>query len=696
MQPLGPALRQGWRLFLVGTAALFWELVLIRWLGSSIRVVAYYTNFILIAAFFGLGTGALLARRKDLSLDRWLFVALTLCGTLGAALGGVPQRNLAGPEEYVWRGNPVGIVLQSIGFSADIPAWFVLALTYAATVAVFLMFGQRIGRLFGELPPLRAYSFEVAGSLCGILLFALLSRLRLPPVVWFAIGFALLAPFVARRRRSWIAAGACALVGLAVTLPASMKFIWSPYYRILIEPVTSIFDRDTGQTTDFGQTVGYALTVNNDYHQMALDLSRGSVDHPFIREWRELYDAPYADVNTLPPGPILVVGSGTGNDVSAALRNTDRLVTAVEIDPVILDLGRRLHFEHPYDNPRVRVVNWDARSFFETTHERFAMAVFGFLDSHTLLSSMTSVRLDNFVYTQESLAAVRRLLVPGGRVALTFASKKPWIHERLQHLVSETFSGATDVSFAPGSNRYANGTLYKSHRPGDDAAPAVTPPPAGAVRSPTDDWPFLYLESPGLPLHYRIFMVAVILPGILSLLLLPKGSRSLRFPYFFLGAAFFLVETSNVVSLSLLFGSTWTVNVLVFAGILTLVLLGNLTVSRLRRVPLWTVVLPLTASVLLAWAVPTSSLLSLESILLRDVLAVAIFLGPVYFAAVLFASLIREEPRLDEAYGSNLLGTVVGGACEYLSMVLGFKFLLLITLGFYLAAAASVRLGRST
>ncbi len=48
--------RNALRLFVCGLAALFWELVLIRWMGS-VRVIAYYTNFVLIAAFFGLGLG---------------------------------------------------------------------------------------------------------------------------------------------------------------------------------------------------------------------------------------------------------------------------------------------------------------------------------------------------------------------------------------------------------------------------------------------------------------------------------------------------------------------------------------------------------------------------------------------------------------------------------------------------------------
>lgn len=56
--------KAAFKLFFCGAAALFWELVLIRWLGSTIRVVAYFSNFVLISAFFGLGAGALLDRDR--------------------------------------------------------------------------------------------------------------------------------------------------------------------------------------------------------------------------------------------------------------------------------------------------------------------------------------------------------------------------------------------------------------------------------------------------------------------------------------------------------------------------------------------------------------------------------------------------------------------------------------------------------
>jgi SAM-dependent methyltransferase len=419
---------------------------------------------------------------------------------------------------------------------------------------------------------------------------------------------------------------------------------------------------------------------------MMLDLRDRQADKDigFLRTWRALYDAPYRDAHTLPPGPILVVGAGTGNDVSAALRRTDRRVVAVEIDREIVDLGRRLHTERPYHNPRVRLVIDDARSFFSRTRERFALVVFGFLDSHTLLSGFSSLRLDNFVYTKESLQQVERLLVPGGKVALTFASTHRWIHERFLHLLNTTFRRPTTGARVKGTN----GVLYENFRlaPGKRGA---LPPPADHAAGPPlpeDDWPFLYLRTQTVPEQYLGFLATIIVLGFLPLLTLPRGQRRVRLPYFFLGAAFFLIETSNVVSLSLLHGSTWTVNLLVFTGILVLVLLGNLTTALLKRPPLVLWFGLLVASVAVAALTPTNTLLAMESSALRAVVSVVVFLGPVYFASIIFATLIREEENLYQAYGSNVLGAVVGGACEYMSMLFGFKFLLGLTLLFYLGA----------
>lgn len=675
-------------LFVCGASVLYWELLLIRWLSACIRIVAYYSNFVLIAAFFGLGAGALLTR-FSFPLKRFIFPLVTLSVLTGIMLSGFAHVNPGSGAEDIWLGSANGISLSKevegryMGLASAIT---LLSTVYVVTAIVFLVFGQWLGQLFKNHSPLWAYSVEVAGSICGIVLFALLSMMGANPLIWFIVGFILLFIICERNILQYVLGAACLLAVVILAWPTAINSVWTPYYRIQYEPLTQIQDKKTGKKQNFEKPFGYAFTVNNDYHQMLLNLGGEQPDLPFFRDWMNLYDFPYQDMNKVPEGPILIVGAGTGNDVSAALRNTrNRRIVACEIDPEIIRLGKQHHFEKPYENPRVHIEINDARTFFENTNEHFAMVVFGFLDSHTLLSSFSSIRLDNFVYTLNSLEKTKDLLVPGGKVYLTFASNSQWIHDRFVGMLNTVF-GPPSAIFRD-KEGYTNGFIYMNQK--KESKKALTA--KIKVRLPTDDWPFLYLEKSSIPPHYMGFIGIALLFGAGSLLLLPRTERKLRLPYFFLGAAFFLVETTNVVSLSLMYGSTWYVNITVFIGILTLVLLGNWTI-HLWKPRLNLVMVCLTISIGVAYAVPTSSLLTIQSNALQAVCAVLVFLGPVYFASLIFATLIKNEKNLYQAYGSNILGAVVGGVCEYLSLVFGFKFLIGIALAFYLLAYLSIKL----
>ena len=685
------------RLLLCGAAALFWELALIRWMGSSIRVVAYYSNFVLISAFFGLGAGALTVRYNT-RLWKFIFVVLALCVLGSPLLGSAFDLNPPGEDEFVWLGSPKGVAARTFVTGLAVfgdtiaPYWVILAIVYVVNACLFLIFGQWLGYLFRGLPPLKAYTVEIAGSILGIAIFAAASLLWLPPPLWFLIGFVLILLILDSGMRSYATAIPLSLAVVAGSAYFSSQFIWSPYYKIHIAPFDSVAGRDGRDLYTAARPIGHTLTVNNDYHQMILDLTPGRDEHPFFRSWRWLYDYPYRngkDVSV--EGPILIVGAGTGNDVSAALRNTRSRIEAVEIDPVILRLGRRYHFEHPYQDPRVKVTVNDARSFFARTDQRYAKVVFGFLDSHTLMSGFSSVRLDNFVYTYESLARVKEILLPGGEVYLTFATNKRWLHERLLKLMDSVFDYPTEFAFEA-DYKFANGVVYKNRK-------AKTPPEREplprfpGVRIPTDDWPFLYMREASIPRHYKIFMGMVMVMGAGALWLLPAGQRKLKLPYFFMGAGFFLIETNNVVSLSLLYGSTWVVNVLVFAGILSLILLGNLTCMVMQRPRFFLVFAALFVNLAIAYLVSPAEVLNVESIFLQGLVAVLVFLGPIYFASLVFGHLIKREANLYQAYGSNLLGAVIGGSLEYFSLVMGIKFLLILTFGLYLLALLFLRTG---
>src|SRR5688572_21265307 len=61
--PEGPGFSPGnpWRTFLASFLVLFVEIAFIRWLPAYIRLLSYFSNFILLACFLGIGVGCLLA-----------------------------------------------------------------------------------------------------------------------------------------------------------------------------------------------------------------------------------------------------------------------------------------------------------------------------------------------------------------------------------------------------------------------------------------------------------------------------------------------------------------------------------------------------------------------------------------------------------------------------------------------------------
>src|SRR5204862_2160668 len=116
--------------------------------------------------------------------------------------------------------------------------------------------------------------------------------------------------------------------------------LWSPYYRITL-------------SQDGPDTV---VEVNHIFHQSMAPVAQKE----YFYQW------PYAVFGDT-FDDVLILGAGTGTDVAAALRHGAKHVDAVEIDPIILRLGAERHPDHPYADPRVRLVNDDARHFLATT-----------------------------------------------------------------------------------------------------------------------------------------------------------------------------------------------------------------------------------------------------------------------------------------------------------------------------------------
>jgi hypothetical protein len=656
--------RAALRLVAYSLLILFFELCFIRYTAAYVRVFAFYANFVLIAAFLGMGIGLL--RADAATRIKWLAIpaSLLLVGAvvhLSKTFIVVPQA----PDEYLW-------AVFNVSAGRSLPLFWAVVLLFALCVLFFVPLGALMGAEFRALPPLRAYSLDIIGSLLGIFAFAALSAARHPPTVWFAIGFALWVLTSLGDRRFAIALGATAVAVAFYASPrAPVPEYWSPYYRI------------NASHGPFGSNV----FVNGSLHQVILDLSdTGTARAAFTRVVRAGYLRPYgfaARVDTA-----LVVGAGTGNDVALLLRLGAKHVDAVEIDPVILDLGRATHTQQPYADPRVRTHVDDARAFLRKTAQKYDVIVFGTLDSQTLLSGMSSVRLDNYVYTVESFRSARDRLKPDGSVILYHMAG-------FSHIAAKMYAMLADAFQAPPRALAENHLLFNYTFVAGHGARGVAdepPPPELTGRVPQDNWPYLYLQRPSLPSHYATALAAVLVIALAGLAAGGAGralARGFDGAMFLMGVGFLLVETKSVTEMSLLFGSTWNVNLLVFSSILTVVLVANVAVLR-GRVPRsdW-LFGALFASLAAAYAVPASQLLWFPPTAQWIVASLMVAL-PVLFASLIFSSLLRRRVDPTAALACNLLGAVIGGLLEYSSMVGGIKVLYLVAATAYAGAALFV------
>lgn len=637
---------------------LFFELALIRYLPATVKVFSFYINMVLIATFVGMGAGLLAVR--SVSRLRWALLPIVVfLLALTKWFSNVMVITPDSSQEFLW-----AVYWDMSPNVTEMGILPTLAMIFAVTALFFVPLGAMLGEEFARFRPLVAYSLDIAGSLAGILCFALVSYVGWSPWAWFALGFAILAVASLPHRRFVIGVLATAPVAIALVVTnAEPNEEWSPYYRI------NWYRKSDAQ---------YVINVNGSMHLTAMDLSdRGAALDDFVGSARYQYRAPYQLVEHY--DTVLVLGAGAGNDVALLLDMGAKYIDAVEIDPEIAEFGRGMHQQHPYDDPRVNVRVNDARAFLRQTERTYDLIVFGTLDSQTLLSGMTSVRLDNYVYTREALRDAKAVLAPGGRLVMYHMSPMPAIAAKIFQLLAGTFEEPPAV-FHWQTYTLFNYAFVAGAWKADEWKDVTFPRHLIAdVHMPTDDWPFLYLVRRTFPLHY-IEGLAVVL-SISLLLVLAAGGKGMRgnvdLELFFLGLGFMLLETKSVTEMSLLFGSTWGVNLLVFSSILIVILAANWLVILKRGIKLRPVLVSLLVSLGVGFAVPVRSLAG-GSLWVEWIIGGALVATPIFFAALTFATLFRDRVNSVRALGYNLFGAAVGGVLEYSVMIWGVKKLYLI------------------
>jgi SAM-dependent methyltransferase len=653
---------------MVAASILILELAFIRQVPAEVRVISYFHNLILMASFFGLGLGCML--QKQWSLQILLPIGLLLVFSLVCALRGIiiyPHGN----DIHYW------LMYQGLNPYYMIPLFPAALAMFLAVAIPFIALGQTLARSMSGHERLVAYSWDIGGSLVGAILFVASSFLEIPPWVWppivaigWAVGFMRSWP-----NRAFTAAAGLAFLWFSQPSQANLVSRWSPYYLVQY------------QATAYGT----AVFVNSGFHQyghnfIVTDRDLPERIGPLVAKWDVPYQLYRDEHGGRSPGSVLVLGAGTGNDVAIALRNKAKRVVAVEIDPVILDLGRTTNARKEYADPRVECHVNDARQFLRATKESFDLIVFGTLDSQSLLSSQGNLRLDNYVYTRESLEDARRALADRGFVAVFYSVQKPWLYERLYSTFRGAFGDQSRIYEFKDAflfNTLLVGTKGNSRFTDVDEHVAKY----GHARVATDDWPFVYLERPTIGDLYQKFIgivLGLVFAAFLLLRVLERGAGR-HTPFFFLGVGFTLMEAVAIVRLALLFGSTWIVNAVVFAAVLLTVFVANLSVMRGVAPPVRASWIGLCAALAASYLFPVQLLLEL-ALPLRIAASAGLIFVPVYFASVCFSRLFQCEHEVGFPLGLNLVGAMAGGWLEYLSMVFGLRSIWLVALLVYALA----------
>ena len=672
------------RVFLSSFLVLFVEVALIRWMPAYIRLLAYFSNFILLAAFLGIGVGCLLAAVRTRLFNWFPLVLFALVAVV-----------------YFFR---LEVAIQTSGdifFSSGTPqkvvtveSTYLLPVLFVIVAGLFAALAQRMAAEMSALPPLPAYTINILGSLAGVVAFAAMSWREAPPEIWFGLillasGPLLMQPESGRANR--LAQGLAIALLAASTLfveQLSKDTIWSPYYKITVQK----HDAET------------IVEVNNIFHQSMAP----------VEQKEYFYQWPYMSFgNTF--GDVLILGAGSGTDVAAALKHGVRHVDAVEIDPVIIRLGKRWHPDRPYFDPRVTVINDDARHFLRTSTKKYDLVVFALIDSLTLQSSFSGVRLESYMFTEESFQEVRDHLTDHGLLVIYNYFRERWLVDRLANTAAAAFHSAPYVHVH--EERAYLGVLMAGPRLQELKEPPTIPAEVLAygqshtaspahllardesIEPATDDWPFLYMRDRHIPEHYVGVIVMILAFSLVAVFgamrvaggrIAPPSSKAVAAEFFFLGAGFMLLETKAIIQFALLWGSTWVVASLAIASVLCMALVANVIVERVTiRRPL-VVGAVLVALLMLNYALPIGRV-TFDSRSAESVFYGALMFSPILCAGLLFGSAIKDSTSVARDYGTNLLGAMAGGVAEYLSLVTGFRALLFVIAACYIVAVFARR-----
>lgn len=667
-------------MFWASVLLLFVEVFAIRWLGIELPIIRAFPNLIVIV--FLIGSSAGLSNPEQVNRPVWLILAVSIL--LSAMIFAVPL-------------NLMGFSLRLDQSDAIVKLLAALSVLMTAIICILIIavnVGRKLGVEISKLPALQGYSINLLGSIAGVVMFALIVCLSMPPPVW--IGILGLISWLLVRRNSVIIA---TVIFMALSLTTGLQSRWSPYSKLDIIPLAHAADSILGPGN-------YVVNSNNYYFHFAVrilqmdaanseKLKSESAVSPQLATVAHYYTWLKLPFTYSPEHKrVLILGGGSGNDVAFAMKNGAESVDVVEIDPIIASFGKTLHPDKPYLIPGVTLHVEDARTFLRYSKNKYDLIEFAYLDPGSTLQTASFIRVDNFVYTVESIKAALSHLNNNGVATISFATgPRNFITQRLYQIVKSAQNGKAPVGlvddgwesvllfFGPGADNIKfDHVSLRPLRPWPLATDETNTRPA------TDDWPFLYLNSStnGLVLYIAVLVVAVLLPALI-LARAKKGpiSGAAWGNMFFLGQAFMLVETKSITQLSLLFGATWLVTSVVTVAVLMLAWFANWIVAkRAKSIPLLACYFGVIIALVIDYLFSVPATTSAHFYLVAGIATLFNCL-PILFGGLIFSSCFKNASSPSMYLAANLLGVAVGGLTENLCIITGIKSCVLVAMVLY-------------
>jgi SAM-dependent methyltransferase len=432
-------------LFLLSAGALLFQVTFVRIFSAAIW---YHFAFLVVSvSLFGIGA-------SGVALALWGGGAGRSDETGGAAHETEPSE-VAAREAGMLGLAPLLFAITAIGAYLGVRAtpfspfrilqdpaqagWFLLLDLLLAVP--FFFFGLTVALVLRAWPHRagRLYAFDLVGAAAGVLLlfFALPALGARGAIALSAVFGALAAVLLAGPGRMRMVS---AVAGLAM-LPLVVWPGLLPDVRLdASKPVTSEAAQP-GAKLAFTRWSPLARidVVEKPGAPPMIFLDAGAATP--VTAWRDAGVA-IGDVSSLAPalrrgGRVAVIGSGGGVDVQNALVLGASHVTAIEINPVILELVTGRYREaagNVFTDPRVEVVRDEGRNFIARRDARYDVIQSTLIDTWAASASGAYSLSENYLYTVEAIGSFLDHLTPEGLLSIT-----RWYYEapRLASLVRE-------------------------------------------------------------------------------------------------------------------------------------------------------------------------------------------------------------------------------------------------------------------